>query len=181
MLKFLANGIVYHNYGPPDVLKCEEVDEPVVRDSQVLIRVRAAALNPLDWHLMRGKPPYYVWAPGCGSPRTPDWARTWQARLRQLALRQRSSNQATKCSARAKGPLPSTRALLRRCWLNGRRPFTWEQAASVPVAGYSALQGLRNKGKIQPARRVIVNGAAGGVGKFAVQLAKWFVVHDPGI
>ena len=78
--------IVYHNYGSPDVLKCEEIEKPTPGDNEVLIRVRAASVNPLDWHFMRGTPYLVRLMAGLRKPKDPsDWGLMWRARWKRLA------------------------------------------------------------------------------------------------
>jgi NADPH:quinone reductase-like Zn-dependent oxidoreductase len=167
--------IVYRCYGPPDVVKLEEVAKPTAADGRVLIRVHAAAVNPLDWHYMRGKP--YVMRPmaGFGAPEDirlgVDFAGTVEAVGRSVTRFKPGDEVfggadgafAQYVTARENGSLALKPANL-----------TFEQAAAVPVAAITALQALRDKGHVQPGQKVLINGASGGVGTFAVQLAKAF-------
>lgn len=177
----LMKAIVYHEYGSPDVLKCEEIEKPVPKDDEVLIKVRAAAVNPLDWRLMKGEPralrimPRLLKMP-IGRPGV-DVAGEVEAVGRNV--KQFKPGDAVFGAAR--GGFAEY-----ACTRDSRiamKPdnVTFEQAASVNVAGLTALQGLRDKGKIQPGNKVLINGAAGGVGTFAVQIAKWFGAHVTGV
>jgi NADPH:quinone reductase-like Zn-dependent oxidoreductase len=164
--------IVYRQYGSPDVLRLEEVERPVPADDRVLVRVRAASVNPLDWHFMRGTP--YLVRLDLGLLRPTfqrlgvDMAGVVEAVGRNVTrfkpgdevFGQRSGAFAEYVSARERSLVlkPSN--------------LTFEEAASVPVAAVTALQGLRDKGKLQPGQKVLINGASGGVGTFAVQIAK---------
>src|SRR5712691_3392702 len=112
--------IVYHEYGSADVLKCEDVEKPVPKDDEVLIKVRAASVNPLDWRLMKGKPRALRKCRGCSKCRSDDRALMLPARLKQLAKTLRSSNRATKCSADAVERLRSTRPRARK--VSSRNP-----------------------------------------------------------
>ncbi len=121
--------IVYDTYGSPDALEMKQVDKPVPGDGDVMVRVRAASLDPADWHFVRGVPYPVRLINGLRRPRRP--------------------------------------AIL-------GADLTFEQAAAMLLAGLTALQALRDTGEVQPGQRVLINGASGGVGTFAVQLARSF-------
>jgi NADPH:quinone reductase-like Zn-dependent oxidoreductase len=171
--------IRFYRHGPPEVLELADIDVPAVGDDEVLVRVRAASVNPLDWHFMRGAP-YLVRAmAGLSRPRASatrlgaDMAGSVEAVGRNVTgfrpgdevfggLEDRGTL-AEYLSIRHDGVVLTKPAGL-----------SFEQAAAVPVAGFTALQALRDKGRIQAGQQVLINGAAGGVGTFAVQLAKAF-------
>jgi NADPH:quinone reductase-like Zn-dependent oxidoreductase len=163
--------LVYHAYGSPDVLHCEDVEKPSPGDDEVLIRVRAAAVNPLDCHLMSGA---YILRPmtGLRKPKLTcpgaDLAGEVEAVGRNVTRFQTGDPVfgATRRSLAEYVCAPETRLALKPANL------TFEQAAALPVAGLTALQGLRDRGRVQPGQTVLINGAAGGVGTFAVQIAK---------
>lgn len=177
----LMKAIVYHEYGSADVLKCEEIEKPVPKDDEVLIKVRAASVNPLDWRLMKGKPRLLRIMP----------------RLLKMPIGRPGVDVAGEVEAVGKnvkqfkpgdavfGACPAAIAEYACTRESGIaiKPdnVTFEQAASVNVAGLTALQGLRDKGKIQPGNKVLVNGAAGGVGTFAVQIARTLGAHVTGV
>jgi NADPH:quinone reductase-like Zn-dependent oxidoreductase len=178
--------IRYYRYGPPDVLRFEDVDLPAVGDSDVLIRVQAASVNPLDWHFMRGAPYMVRLLAGLSRPRAgvgqlgADMAGSVEAVGKNVTefrpgdevfggLEDRGTL-AEYVSIRHDGPVTTKPAGL-----------TFEQAASVPVAAFTALQALRDKGRVRPGHKVLVNGASGGVGTFAVQLAKAFGAEVTGV
>ncbi len=176
--------IVYSDYGSPDVLKCEEIEKPTAGDNEVLIRVRAASVNPADWRLMRGSP-YIVRMlfglrkPTASRPGRPgvDVAGQVEAVGRTVTQFKPGDEVFGSCrGAFAEYACTSEQKL-------AMKPdnVTFEQAASVPVAALTALQGLRDKGHIQPGQKVLINGAAGGVGTFAVQIAKWFGAEVTGV
>jgi NADPH:quinone reductase-like Zn-dependent oxidoreductase len=172
---------IYTNYGPPDVVHVANVEKPVPRDDEVLIKVRAASVNPLDWRLMKGKPrllrimPRLLKMP-IGRPGV-DVAGEVEAVGKNV--KQFKPGDAVFGACRA---AIAEYACTRESGI-AMKPdnVTFEQAASVNVAGLTALQGLRDKGKIQPGNKVLVNGAAGGVGTFAVQIAKSFGAHVTGV
>ena len=172
--------IVYSNYGSPDVLKCKEIEKPVPADNEVLIKVRAASLNPVDGHLMRGPLPLRPMT-GLRKPRNArlgvDVAGQVEAVGRNVTQFKTGNEVFGACRAALAefACAPASRLAMKP------NKVTFEQAASVPVAGLTALQGLRDKGKIQPGRKVLINGASGGVGTFAVQIAKSFGADVTGV
>lgn len=173
--------IVYHEYGSSDVLKCEEVEKPVPKEDEVLIKVRAASVNPLDWRLMKGEPRIMRLFLGLGKPKAGrpgvDVAGEIEAVGRNVAQFKPGDEVFGGCSG-AFAEYACTAASKLAIKPDN---VTFEQAASVNVAGLTALQGLRDKGKIQPGHSVLINGAAGGVGTFAVQIAKTFGANVTGV
>jgi NADPH:quinone reductase-like Zn-dependent oxidoreductase len=176
--------IVYSNYGSPDVLKCEEIEKPIPADDEVLIKVRAASVNPLDWRLMGGAP-YIVRRifglrkPSITRPGRPgvDVAGQAEAVGKNITRFKPGDEVFGVCrGAFAEYACASESKLALK-----PNNVTFEQAASVPVAALTALQGLRDKGQIQPGQKVLINGAAGGVGTFAVQIAKAFGADVTGV
>ncbi|GAA1021621.1 NADPH:quinone reductase [Acrocarpospora pleiomorpha] len=179
--------IRYHAYGPPEVLRLQEVDPPAVGDDEVLIRVRAASVNPLDWHFMRGAPYLARLAWGLTRPRGTslgaDLAGHVEAVGRDVTefkrgdevFGSRGLSTAERAAAFAEyATLPASGALLKK-----PANLTFEQAAAVPVAALTALQALR--GRVRPGQKVLVNGAAGGTGTFTVQLAKTMGAEVTGV
>jgi NADPH:quinone reductase-like Zn-dependent oxidoreductase len=166
--------VVYHSYGSPDVLKCDEVEKPAAGDNQVLIRVRAASVNPLDWHGMRGKPYIMRMMGGFRTPKSTrlgcDVAGEVEAVGRNVT--QFKPGDHVFGGTIGIGAFAEYACVPEPALVMKPDSITFEQAASVPVAGFSALQGLRDKAHVQPGQRVLINGAAGGVGTFAVQIAK---------
>ncbi len=167
--------IAYRCYGSPDVVKLEQMAKPTVTDGRVLIKVEASSVNPLDWHMLEGKP--YMVRPiaGWGAPRNvqlgTDFAGTVEAVGRGVTRFKPGDRVyggadgafAEYVVRREKGsiaPMPAN--------------LTFEQAAAVPVAGVTALQAVRDSAHVRPGDKVLVNGAGGGVGTFAVQIAKAF-------
>jgi NADPH:quinone reductase-like Zn-dependent oxidoreductase len=173
--------ITYHNYGSPDVLKCEEIEKPTAGNNEVLIKVRAASVNPLDWHFMRGTPYIVRIMAGLRKPKVTrlgvDVAGQVEAVGRNVTQFKPGDEVFGACrGAFAEYVCTSESAL-------AMKPdnVTFEQAASVQVAALTALQGLREKGRIQLGQKVLINGAAGGVGTFAVQIAKSFGAEVTGV
>jgi NADPH:quinone reductase-like Zn-dependent oxidoreductase len=172
---------VYTRYGPPDVVQIKDVEKPVPKDDEVLIRVRAASVNPLDWHYMRGTPYFVRMLTGLGKPKVArlgvDVAGQVEAVGKDVTQFKPGDEVFGSCrGALAEYACASESALVRK-----PDNLTFVQAASVPVAAFTALQGLRDKGQIQAGHKVLVNGAAGGVGTFAVQIAKSFGAEVAGV
>ena len=173
--------IVYHEYGSPDVLRWEEVAKPTPGDDEVLIRVRAASVNPLDLHFMRGAPRFVRLITGLRKPKITrvgvDVAGQVEAVGRNVTQLKPGDEVFGSCrGAFAEYVCTSESALVIK-----PGNVTFEQAASVPIAAFTALQGLRDQGKVQPGQKVLINGAAGGVGTFAVQIAKSFGADVTGV
>jgi NADPH:quinone reductase-like Zn-dependent oxidoreductase len=177
--------LVYRNFGSPDILKYEEIDRPTPGDDEVLVKVRAASINPLDWKIMKGGPWMVRLLLGLGKPeiRRPgvDVAGEVEAVGRNVTQLQPGDAVFGACRG-AFAEYTTARAAGKRAALV-RKPesVTFEQAASAPVAGLTALQGLRDHGRIRAGQSVLVHGAAGGVGTFAVQIARAFGANVTGV
>jgi NADPH:quinone reductase-like Zn-dependent oxidoreductase len=173
--------IVHRQYGSPDVLKLEDVEKPTPADNQLLIKVRAASVNPLEWHFMRGTPYVMRMQSGLGRPKSirlgVDFSGTVEAVGKEVKLFKVGDEIFGTADGALAGYVTSTEVGL------ALKPtdITFQQAASVPIAGITALQGLRDKGRIQPGQKVLINGASGGVGTFAVQIAKSFGADVTGV
>ena len=166
--------IVYHKYGSPDVLELQEVDEPVVKDDEVLVNVHAASLNAWDWDLLRGtllnrlggllKPKYKI----LGA----DIAGRVEAVGRNVKLFQPGDEIFGDISGCGWGGFAEYVCARENALALKPPGMTFDEVAAVPQAAVLALQGLRYKGQIQPGQKVLINGAGGGAGTFAVQIAK---------
>ena len=169
--------IRYHRYGGPDALALEDVETPVAGDDQVLVRVRAASVNALDWHALRGLPYLVRATDGLRRPRDGglgcDIAGVVES-VGEAVTRFRPGDEVFGMTIRSFAEL----AAVREAGLVPKPAnLSFEQAAAIPLAGSTALQGLRDKGRLREGSRVLVNGAGGGVGSFAVQIAKAFGAH----
>lgn len=167
--------IVHHDYGSPDVLRLEEIEKPDPKDDEVLVRVRAASLNPLDWHYLRGLP-YFLRAAE-RAPFKPKVIRLGVDVAGEVEAVGKNVTQFKPGDAvfGARFGALAQYVCAKESSLVLKSPdSSFEEAATVPIAGLTALQGLRDKGKIQPGQKVLINGASGGVGTFAVQIAKSF-------
>jgi len=169
--------IVRDNYGPPDLLHLEEVPLPTVRDGDVLVRVRAASANAGDWHLLRGTPLPFRLVAGLRTPRFriigTDIAGQVEAVGRNVTRFRPGDEVFGELSRSGFGAFAEFAAAPEQALAVKPANLSFDEAATLPTAGCTALQGLR-KGRIERAQRVLINGASGGVGTFAVQIAKAF-------
>ncbi len=176
--------IVYKKYGPPDVLQLEEVEKPTPKDDEVLIKVHAASANPADWHLMRGAPFFARFEMGFPKPKKRlgvDVAGRVKAVGSNVTQFQPGDEVfGDKFSCGWSGFAEYVAVAENRMALKPAN-LTFEAAAAVPLAAFTALQGLRDKGQIQSGQKVLINGASGGVGTFAVQIAKSFGAEVTGV
>ncbi|MBV6415762.1 MAG: Zinc-type alcohol dehydrogenase-like protein [Steroidobacteraceae bacterium] len=174
--------ITFRCYGGPEVLRVETVARPALPDDGVLVRVHAAAANPLDWHYLRGTPYLVRIDAGIGAPKLPslgvDFAGTVAA-VGKDVTRFKPGEAVFGGRTGAYGEYVVVRESRAIAMKPGNVSF--EQAASVPIAGVTALQALRDKGHLQPGQKVLINGASGGVGTFAVQIAKALGAHVTGV
>ena len=174
--------IVYRCYGPPQVLKLEEIAKPEPADDRVLVKVRAASVNPLDWHYMRGEPYFMRSMTGVGAPSSihmgVDFAGTVES-VGKKVTRFKAGDDVFGGRDGAFGEYVS----VAESGSLALKPanLSFEQAAAVPIAAVTALQALRDKGKVRPGQTVLINGASGGVGTFAVQIAKAYGANVTGV
>jgi NADPH:quinone reductase-like Zn-dependent oxidoreductase len=171
--------IVYCDYGSAN-LKLEDIEKPVPNDDQVLVKVRAASVNPYDWHFIEGTPKIMRLGVGLRKPKDTrlggDVAGLVEAVGRNVTQFKPGDEVFGLCNgAFAEYCLGRSKLALKPATM------TFEQAASVPVAAITALQGLRDQGKVQPGQKVLINGASGGVGTFAVQIAKSLGANVTGV
>ena len=173
--------IVQDRYGSPDVLQFREIDQPVPTDNEVLVRVHAASVNARDWHVMRGDP--YVARPvlGFGAPKVRIRGTDFAGRVEAVGRGVTRFRPGDEVYGEVDGAFAEY-----VCVPDGgveRKPanLTFEQAAAMPLAANTALMGLRDAARVQPGQHVLVNGASGGVGTFAVQIAKSFGADVTGV
>src|ERR1700735_406539 len=167
--------IVQTQYGPPDVLQFIEVAKPTPKDDEVLIRVHAASVNPADFHLMRGKP--LLARPMMRGLRKPKYTRPGidvAGRVEALGRSVTQFNIGDEVFGGCHGAFSEYACAMEDKLALKPANISFESAAAVPVAALTALQGLRDKGRIQQGQKVLIDGAPGGVGTFAIQIAKSF-------
>jgi NADPH:quinone reductase-like Zn-dependent oxidoreductase len=166
--------IVQHRYGSAAVLQVAEVDKPSIGDTDVLVRVHASSVNPADWHFVTGKP-YLVMRPmsGLRAPRRTIPGRDLAGTVEAVGSGVTALQPGDEVFGEADGGSFAEYISVPDDGV-GRKPasLSFEEAAAVPLAGLTALQGLRDHGKVQAGHKVLINGASGGVGHFAVQIAK---------
>ena len=161
-------------YGPPDVLQVKEVEKPAPKDSEILVKIHAASANPLDWHLMRASPFFVRLGGGLRKPKDPRLGADFAGQVEAVGNHVTQFQPGDEVFGAGTGSfaeyasVPENRVALKPT------KSSFEEAAAVPVAAITALQGLREKGHIHSGQTVLVNGASGGVGTFAVQIAKAF-------
>jgi NADPH:quinone reductase-like Zn-dependent oxidoreductase len=168
------NAIVQHAYGSPDVLQLAEIEKPVAGADQVLVRMRAAALNPADWHFMRGLP--YIMRPQTGlrGPKNAILGRDIAGEVEAVGadVTRFRAGDAVFGTVDA-GGFAEYACVPEAALAPKPANLSFEEAAAVPVAALTALQGLRDAGRLEPGQKALIVGASGGVGTFAVQIAKW--------
>lgn len=177
--------VVYTDYGPPEVLRLEEVEKPAPKDDEVLVKVHAAAASPLDWHFMRGTPLPFRLVFGFRRPKNPflgaDIAGHVEAVGNKVTQFRPGDEVFGDASSSGLGGFAEYVCAREETLALKPSNLSFEEAAAVPVAAITALQGLRDKGQIRSGQKVLINGASGGVGTFAVQLAKAFGAEVTGV
>lgn len=168
--------IVYTQYGPPDMLQLKEIATPSPADNEVLIKLYAASVNPLDCHFMRGKPLFLRLMGGLRTPKHKILGCDIAGRVEAVGRNVKQFQPGDEVFGAGKGLGGFAEYVCTVEDKLAQKPanISFEEAAAIPVAAISALQGLRDKGRIQRGRKVLVDGASGGVGTFAVQIAKSF-------
>jgi NADPH:quinone reductase-like Zn-dependent oxidoreductase len=168
--------VVYHKYGSPDVLELREVEKPTPNDDEVLIKVHAASVNAGDWHLLRGKP-FLIRLMGYGllTPKHNILGSDIAGRVEAIGTNVTRFKPGDEVmGVVSTGSFAEYVCAPENALVSKPAGMTFEDAAAVPTAALTALQGLRDRGRIQAGQKVLINGAGGGVGTFAVQIAKSF-------
>jgi NADPH:quinone reductase-like Zn-dependent oxidoreductase len=165
--------VVRRCYGPPDVLAVEDVEKPVPADNELLVKVQAASVNPADWHFVRGEPYIIRLDFGLGAPKNPRVGIDFSGTVEAVGKSVTRYKPGDEVFGGRNGALAEYLVIAEDSNL-ARKPATisFEQAAGVNVAGLTALQTLRDRAGLKPGQKVLINGASGGVGTFAVQIAK---------
>jgi NADPH:quinone reductase-like Zn-dependent oxidoreductase len=175
--------IVYTRFGPPDVLRLEEVEKPTPKDNEILVKVHAASVNPYDWRHLRADP-FFIRFMGAGlfKPKHRILGADVSGEVEAVGRRvmQFKPGDAVFGEGGYGGYaeyacVDEKRSVLKPAGL------TYEEAAAAPMAALTALQGLRDEGRIRAGQQVLINGASGGVGTFAVQIAKSFETEVTGV
>lgn len=173
--------IVYHEYGAADVLELDNISKPVPHENEVLVRVRAAALNPLDWHMMRGTPKILRLFIGMKHPRRTRLGVDVAGTVVAIGPGVTNLRLGDEVFGAMDGALAEYVCGPASALVPKPQNVSCEQAAAVPVAALTALQALRDRGHLKADQSVLINGASGGVGTFAVQIAKWMGARVTGV
>jgi len=178
----LMKAIRYRCYGSPEVLEFADVEKPIPADAEVLVRIHAASVNPLDWHYMRGSPYFMRLASGIGIPGNTRMGVDFSGTVEAVGKNVKLFKPGDEVFGGGSGAFAEYLTIHEDRGLTLKPDnMTFEQAASVPIAGVTAIQALRDHGKIEPGQKVLINGASGGVGTFAVQIAKSFGAEVTGV
>jgi len=172
---------VYTGYGPPDVIQIQDVETPVPKDDEVLIKVRAASVNPLDYHLMRGVPRFSRLFFGLRRPKVKIPGRDVAGEVEAVGDKVTQFKTRDEVFGACIGAFAEYACAPESKLVFKPPKVTFEQAASSPIAGLTALQASRDKGQVKSGHNVLINGAAGGVGTFAVQVGKWLGADVTGV
>jgi NADPH:quinone reductase-like Zn-dependent oxidoreductase len=166
--------VVYHNYGPPDVLSYEEVEKPLLTDDQIVVKVRAASVNTLDRTHEGRSILIRLLVTGLSKPKDIRLGRDVAGEVEAVGKNITKFKPGDAVFGWSEGAFAEYACAPESALVIKPGNITFEEAASVPVAATTALQALRDKGKIQPGQKVLINGSTGAVGTFAVQIAKAF-------
>lgn len=178
----LMKAAVARCYGSPDVLEFVDVEKPKPAADEVLVKIHAAAVNPTDWHYMRGSPYFIRLSAGLGAPSDTTVGVDFAGMVAAVGENVTQFKPGDEVFGARGGAfaeyvaVPEHRTLVLK-----PSNVTFEQAAAVPIAGITALQALRDKGNIKSGQKVLINGASGGVGTFAVQIAKSYGAEVTGV
>jgi NADPH:quinone reductase-like Zn-dependent oxidoreductase len=174
--------IVYRCYGGTEVLKLESIAKPAAADDRVLVKVQAASVNPLDWHYLQGKPYIMRTGSGVGAPTSIHMGADFAGTVEAVGKNVKRFKPGDEVFGDHDGALAEYVSVAQDGAVALKATnMSMEQAAAVPIAGMTALQALRDKGKVQAGQKVLINGASGGVGTFAVQIAKTYGANVTGV
>ena len=173
--------IVYYKYGSPDVLELQEIDKPVVESDDVLVRVQAASIHAGDWLLVRGQPYFVRMGTGLLKPKNNVAGTDVAGHVEAVGKNVTQFQPGDEVFGWCNGGFAEYACAGENNFVPKPANLTFEQAATVPTSAFTALQALRDAGKVQPGQKVLIIGASGGVGTFAVQIAKSFGAEVSGM
>jgi NADPH:quinone reductase-like Zn-dependent oxidoreductase len=182
VLNMKMKAIVTARYGSPDVLELKDVEKPTPKNDEVLVKVQAASVNPADWHLLEGKP--VIARPMSGGLLKPKNTRPGSdiaGRVEAVGSAVKEFQPGDEVFGSGRGGFAEYMCTREDALVLKPANVSFEDAAAMPVAAITALQGLRDKGQIHAGQKVLINGASGGVGTFAVQIAKSFGAEVTGV
>lgn len=178
----LMEAVQQRCYGGPEVLAIEQVARPVPKEDELLVRVRAAAVNPVDWHGMTGRPYVMRLARGLGSPDDPRTGADFAGTVEAVGARVTRFKPGDVVFGARNGAFAEYLVVREhRAVAHVPATLTFEEAAAMPIAAVTALQGLRDHGRITAGQQVLINGASGGVGTYAVQIARSYGATVTGV
>lgn len=173
--------VVYCDYGTPDVLTVMDIAKPVPNDNQLLVKVHAASVNPYDWHFIRGTPYIMRLGNGLRKPASSRVGVDFAGTVEAVGKNVTQFKPGDEVFGGKTGAFAEYLCVSEKGVTSKPNNISFEQAGSIQIAGMTALQALRTKAKIQPGERVLINGASGGVGTFAVQIGKVLGAHVTGV
>ena len=174
--------IIQTKYGPPEVLELREVEKPVLEDNRVLVKIHATSVNPADYHPMRGMFIARVMGgTGLLRPKDPRFGSDFAGTVEAVGKNVTQFHPGDEVYGVAPGAVAEYATPREDRMALKPSNSSFEEAAAVPIAAFTALQAVRDRGHVQPGQRVLVNGASGGVGTFAVQIAKAFGANVTGV
>jgi NADPH:quinone reductase-like Zn-dependent oxidoreductase len=177
----MMKAIVQNKYGSPDVLELKDIDRPVVKDDEVLVRVRATAINIGDWHLLNGTPYIVRMAVGLFKPKHEIPGLDVAGQVEAVGNHVKQFQPGDEVFGWCNGAFAEYACAGENNFLAKPANLTFEQSAAVGDPAFTALNAVRDQGRVQPGHRLLINGASGGVGTFAVQIAKWFGANVAGV
>jgi NADPH:quinone reductase-like Zn-dependent oxidoreductase len=177
----IMKAIVQSRYGSPDLLRLEEIAKPGIKDDEVLVRVRSAAVNIGDWHLLRGVPYLMRLVFGLRRPRRETPGLDIAGQVEAVGGNVKQLRPGDEVFGWCKGAFAEYACTAETNLLPKPTNLNFEQAAAVGDSAFTALAAVRDHGRVQPGKRVLINGASGGVGTFAVQIAKSFGANVTGV
>src|SRR5688572_19928813 len=173
--------LVHCDFGTPDVLQVAEIEKPVPADDEVLVKVRAAALNPYDWHFMKGIPYVMRLDAGLRRPKDIRVGVDFSGVVEAIGKDVTKFKPGDEVFGGRMGALAAYQTVSEKNLASKPENISFEEAGGVRIAALTALQAVRDHGKVRPGQKVLINGASGGVGTFAVQIAKYFDANVTGV
>lgn len=173
--------VKYKKYGAAHVLKSVDIEVPGITDDQVLLKVKAVSINPVDWHLMRGTPYLIRLQSGLVKPKNGSFGLDMAGVVESVGKNVSEFKVGDEVFGESRGALSEFAVISKENLVVKPTNLSFEAAAAVPMAGFTALQALRDKGRIQAGQKVLIVGASGGVGTFAVQIAKSYGTEVTGV
>ena len=173
--------VTYKKYGPAEVLEISEIEVPAITENQILVKVRAVSINPADWHFMRGTPYLVRLQSGVLKPKKGSFGLDMAGIVESVGASVLEFKVGDEVYGESMGALSEFAVFSQNSLAKKPATLNYEQAAAVPMAGFTALQALRDKARVKAGQRVLIVGASGGVGTFAIQIAKAFGANVTGV